>query len=92
LARSAGADVPLELSTVDATYTADDLRVFTEMAEDFADGVQENTVTVSAIQGYLMRHKTKPRQAISESKEWIRDGFRQETIAAIEAVEDTLLS
>lgn len=48
-----------------------------EMAEDFGKGIPEGKVSVSAIQGYLMRHKRQPAQALVCLQGWIDSDFGQ---------------
>ena len=43
----------------------------------FAACIPENEVSMSALQGYLMTHKRRPREALDHVDSWIRDGYQQ---------------
>ncbi|OJT13683.1 hypothetical protein TRAPUB_9782 [Trametes pubescens] len=42
-----------------------------ELAKRFADAIPENELSVAALQGYLLRNKTRPRECVDEVAAWI---------------------
>ena len=48
-----------------------------EWANLFATCIPENEVSMSALQGYLLTHKRRPRDALDHVDEWIRNGHQQ---------------
>lgn len=42
-----------------------------ELASQFAQGVSEDTVSMAAVQGYLMRHKRDPQGAVQGVSAWV---------------------
>ena len=47
------------------------------LAEQFAQAIPPDTVSTSAIQGYLMRHKRDPVGAVEDVEAWVAAGFPQ---------------
>ncbi|WWC71237.1 uncharacterized protein I206_105190 [Kwoniella pini CBS 10737] len=47
------------------------------LAEQFASAIPLNKVSVSALQGYLIRHKRNPVEAVEGVKQWVETGFGQ---------------
>ncbi|OJT02487.1 hypothetical protein TRAPUB_6994 [Trametes pubescens] len=42
-----------------------------ELAKCFADAIPENELSVAALQGYLLRNKTRPRECVDEVAAWV---------------------
>ncbi|KAH9945744.1 P-loop containing nucleoside triphosphate hydrolase protein [Amylocystis lapponica] len=42
-----------------------------ELAKRFADAIPENELSVAALQGYLLKNKTRPRESVEEVAEWV---------------------
>ncbi|KAL1938219.1 hypothetical protein VTO73DRAFT_11863 [Trametes versicolor] len=42
-----------------------------ELAKRFADAIPENELSVAALQGYLLRNKTRPRECVDEVPAWV---------------------
>ncbi|KAI0765614.1 P-loop containing nucleoside triphosphate hydrolase protein [Trametes elegans] len=42
-----------------------------ELARRFADAIPENELSVAALQGYLLRNKTRPRECVDEVAAWV---------------------
>ncbi|KAI0676152.1 P-loop containing nucleoside triphosphate hydrolase protein [Trametes maxima] len=42
-----------------------------DLARRFADAIPENELSVAALQGYLLRNKTRPRECVDEVAAWI---------------------
>ncbi|WWC90368.1 uncharacterized protein L201_005301 [Kwoniella dendrophila CBS 6074] len=47
------------------------------LAEEFSKHIPEETISVSALQGYLMRYKRRPELAVENVTLWIENGCRQ---------------
>ncbi|KIY62183.1 P-loop containing nucleoside triphosphate hydrolase protein [Cylindrobasidium torrendii FP15055 ss-10] len=43
----------------------------TKLAKQFGDAIPEDELSVAALQGYLLKNKTRPREAVSEVAAWI---------------------
>ncbi|KAJ7698037.1 P-loop containing nucleoside triphosphate hydrolase protein [Mycena rosella] len=43
----------------------------TELAARFADAIPERTVSMAALQGFLMTHKVRPQEAVRMAAEWV---------------------
>lgn len=41
------------------------------LAKAFADAIPEDELSVAALQGYLLKNKTRPRQCVEEVAEWV---------------------
>ncbi|KAI0630466.1 hypothetical protein C8Q77DRAFT_1133208 [Trametes polyzona] len=41
------------------------------LAKRFADAIPENELSVAALQGYLLRNKTRPRECVDEVAAWV---------------------
>lgn len=48
-----------------------------DIAENFGKAMPEGKVSVSAIQGYLMRYKRQPERALAGLQSWIDSGYDQ---------------
>ncbi|KAI8803909.1 P-loop containing nucleoside triphosphate hydrolase protein [Cladochytrium replicatum] len=55
-----------------------------ELAEDFSKAFKENKVSMAAIQGYLMLHKSSPKKAASCAAEWVVEELKRMTEEALE--------
>ncbi|EPQ56200.1 P-loop containing nucleoside triphosphate hydrolase protein [Gloeophyllum trabeum ATCC 11539] len=42
------------------------------LAKRFADAIPEDELSVAALQGYLLKNKTRPRECVDEVHEWIK--------------------
>ncbi|KAI8985640.1 hypothetical protein BD414DRAFT_417061 [Trametes punicea] len=42
-----------------------------DLAKRFADAIPENELSVAALQGYLLRNKTRPRECVDEVAAWV---------------------
>ncbi|KAF9785436.1 P-loop containing nucleoside triphosphate hydrolase protein [Thelephora terrestris] len=42
-----------------------------DLAKRFADAIPEDEMSVAAIQGYLLKNKTRPKEAVEEVAEWV---------------------
>ncbi|KAI0640692.1 hypothetical protein C8Q79DRAFT_921176 [Trametes meyenii] len=42
-----------------------------DLARRFADAIPENELSVAALQGYLLRNKTRPRECVDEVAAWV---------------------
>ncbi|KAF8909263.1 P-loop containing nucleoside triphosphate hydrolase protein [Gymnopilus junonius] len=42
-----------------------------DLAKRFADAIPEDELSVAALQGYLLKNKTRPRECVEEVAEWI---------------------
>ncbi|KAJ6581131.1 P-loop containing nucleoside triphosphate hydrolase protein [Mycena capillaripes] len=42
-----------------------------ELAKRFAEAIPEDELSVAALQGYLLKNKTRPRECVEEVDEWI---------------------
>jgi len=42
-----------------------------ELAKRFADAIPEDELSVAALQGYLLKNKTRPREAVDEVGAWV---------------------
>ncbi|KAI0820255.1 hypothetical protein BC628DRAFT_912718 [Trametes gibbosa] len=42
-----------------------------DLAKRFADAIPENELSVAALQGYLLRNKTRPRECVEEVAAWV---------------------
>ncbi|PIL30280.1 transporter [Ganoderma sinense ZZ0214-1] len=42
-----------------------------DLARRFADAIPENELSVAALQGYLLRNKTRPRECVEEVAAWV---------------------
>ncbi|KIY51875.1 P-loop containing nucleoside triphosphate hydrolase protein [Fistulina hepatica ATCC 64428] len=42
-----------------------------ELAKRFADAIPEDELSVAALQGYLLRNKTRPRECVGEVGDWV---------------------
>ncbi|WWD02028.1 hypothetical protein V865_000066 [Kwoniella europaea PYCC6329] len=47
------------------------------LADTFATIIPEGKVSVSSLQGYLMRYKRRPFDAVQEASRWVESGFDQ---------------
>ncbi|KAF6753501.1 hypothetical protein DFP72DRAFT_407825 [Ephemerocybe angulata] len=43
-----------------------------ELAKAFGEAIPEDELSVASLQGYLLKNKTRPRQAVEEVGEWIK--------------------
>ncbi|KAK7022891.1 hypothetical protein VNI00_016878 [Paramarasmius palmivorus] len=43
----------------------------TELAKKFAEAIPEDELSVAALQGYLLKNKTRPRECVDEVAEWV---------------------
>ncbi|KAK1226332.1 hypothetical protein PQX77_010696 [Marasmius sp. AFHP31] len=41
------------------------------LAKEFASHIPENELSVAALQGYLLKNKTRPRECVNEVAEWV---------------------
>ncbi|KAF5386353.1 hypothetical protein D9757_006641 [Collybiopsis confluens] len=41
------------------------------LAKSFADAIPEDELSVAALQGYLLKNKTRPRESVEEVAEWV---------------------
>ncbi|WWC63673.1 uncharacterized protein I303_106278 [Kwoniella dejecticola CBS 10117] len=57
--------------------TAYDPSHLVSLADAFAEAIPLHKVSVSALQGYLIRHKRKPAEAAEGVKAWVDSGFGQ---------------
>jgi hypothetical protein len=60
------------------------------LADQFAKLIPSDTVSVAALQGYLLRHKLRPEVAVLEASKWVEGGFQQgpKTAEAVKRLED----
>lgn len=58
----------------------------TELATEFAERVPEGEMSVAALQGYLLKNKTRPKEAIEEVKAWVEK--ERETKAKLQKEKD----
>ncbi|KAF9647688.1 P-loop containing nucleoside triphosphate hydrolase protein [Thelephora ganbajun] len=42
-----------------------------DLSKRFADAIPEDEMSVAALQGYLLRNKTRPKEAVEEVAEWV---------------------
>ncbi|KAK0188390.1 P-loop containing nucleoside triphosphate hydrolase protein [Armillaria mellea] len=42
-----------------------------ELAKKFAESIPEDEMSVAALQGYLLKNKTRPRESVEEVAEWV---------------------
>ncbi|KAK0489425.1 P-loop containing nucleoside triphosphate hydrolase protein [Armillaria novae-zelandiae] len=42
-----------------------------ELAKKFAESIPEDEMSVAALQGYLLKNKTRPRECVEEVAEWV---------------------
>ncbi|KZT07175.1 P-loop containing nucleoside triphosphate hydrolase protein [Laetiporus sulphureus 93-53] len=42
-----------------------------ELAKRFADAIPEDELSVAALQGYLLKNKTRPRECVAEVADWV---------------------
>ncbi|KAI0924341.1 hypothetical protein AcW1_006482 [Taiwanofungus camphoratus] len=42
-----------------------------ELAKRFADAIPESELSVAALQGYLLKNKTRPRECVDEVADWV---------------------
>ncbi|KAK0202345.1 P-loop containing nucleoside triphosphate hydrolase protein [Desarmillaria ectypa] len=42
-----------------------------ELAKGFAEAIPEDEMSVAALQGYLLKNKTRPRECVEEVAEWV---------------------
>ncbi|KAG7100295.1 hypothetical protein E1B28_002070 [Marasmius oreades] len=42
-----------------------------ELAKKFADAIPEDELSVAALQGYLLKNKTRPRECVEEVADWV---------------------
>jgi chaperone BCS1 len=52
------------------------------LARRFAAIIPEDSVAVAALQGYLLRHKRRPQEAVRDAEKWVEDGFPQGPVSA----------
>lgn len=57
-----------------------------DMAGRFGRAIPEHTVTASGIQGYLMRYKRRPRDAVENVEQWVEEGFPQALAEAVQVI------
>ncbi|EEB95653.1 hypothetical protein MPER_05338, partial [Moniliophthora perniciosa FA553] len=43
----------------------------TQLAKRFAEAIPEDELSVAALQGYLLKNKTRPRECVDEVGEWV---------------------
>ncbi|OCF75658.1 hypothetical protein I204_02950 [Kwoniella mangroviensis CBS 8886] len=49
----------------------------TSLAEGFSSHIPDDVISVSALQGYLMRHKRQPELAVENVRSWVEKGCGQ---------------
>ncbi|WVW85251.1 hypothetical protein I302_107289 [Kwoniella bestiolae CBS 10118] len=54
-----------------------DVDEITSLAQRFASYIPEDTISVSALQGYLMRYKRQPKLAVENVGKWVENGCGQ---------------
>jgi hypothetical protein len=61
----------------------------TFLADQFANLIPSGTISVAALQGYLLRHKLRPEVAVREAPKWVEGGFQQgpKTAEAVKRLE-----
>ncbi|KZT53402.1 P-loop containing nucleoside triphosphate hydrolase protein [Calocera cornea HHB12733] len=58
----------------------------TDLAKQFSDRVPDGEMSVAALQGYLLKNKTRPREAIEEVEAWVKT--ERETKAKLKKEKD----
>lgn len=67
-----------EKPATELVTTGDDQAVLVrQWASTFAARIPEHKVSMSALQGYLMRYKRQPWEALEGVDQWIQGGFAQ---------------
>ena len=53
-----------------------------DLAETFAERIPDQTTSVSSVQGYLMRFKRQPEDAVDGVLDWVASGFSSDPASA----------
>ncbi|OCF41012.1 hypothetical protein I317_05212 [Kwoniella heveanensis CBS 569] len=70
---------PSPSSTLKKTFTPFEIASF---ANDFAASIPEDTISVSALTGYLVKYKRRPDLAASDVLNWVKGGCAQDPMVS----------